>query len=65
VNSPDSATAPFALPADDVLLHWQLDVAVRADELAHGASRGKDHDLQVWLQAEREIMERYPCRAAH
>jgi hypothetical protein len=44
------------LPADDVLLRWQLDVAMRADELARGIPAGRDRDLRVWLQAEREVL---------
>ena len=64
VNLPDSIPASFAPPADDVLLRWQLDVAVRAYELARGGPRGKDQDLQFWLQAEREVLERHSCLAA-
>jgi hypothetical protein len=52
------ALEPPIVPADD--LDWlELQIARRADELCLQAGiRGKD--LEHWLQAEREIMER--CR---
>jgi len=59
----DTVAALSALPADDALLRWQLDVAMRADELARGTPGGKDRDLRVWLQAEQEVWGKH-CSVA-
>ena len=55
----DTVAALSAGPVDDALLRWQLDVAVRADELARGTPGGKDRDLRVWLQAEEEVWDKH------
>lgn len=39
----------------DELLHWEIRVARRADELASRVARGRDEDLRYWLQAEEEV----------
>ncbi len=64
VNTPEQPAAESTTTADELLLRWQLDVAVRADELARGAARGKETDLRVWLQAEQEVWERQTCLGA-
>ena len=43
-------------PASDRLTHWQLRIAQRADQLAAKMARGRDQDLECWLQAEREVL---------
>jgi len=54
-NDPD---VPASAPEDD-LLQLQLEVAQRADELwrTEGGHRGSD--LEFWLRAEREVLERF------
>lgn len=49
---------PLAAPADwdDELFQLELRVARRADELARGNESSRGHDLQIWFQAEREII---------
>lgn len=54
-NDPD---VPASAPEDD-LLQLQMEVAHRADELwrTEGGHRGSD--LEFWLRAEREVLERF------
>jgi hypothetical protein len=42
-------------PDTEVVDELLLRVAQRADQLAHAAERGREHDLEHWLQAEREM----------
>ena len=47
-----------ALSPDDGLLHLQLEIARRADQLARtrGAGFTGETDLNCWLEAEREVL---------
>lgn len=49
---------PKKAPMDEALLRLQLQVAQRADELAHarGASVAPSDDYECWLQAERDVL---------
>ena len=49
---------PQAVSADwdEELFQLELRVARRADELARGNESSRGHDLQIWFQAEREII---------
>lgn len=50
----------FPAMEDQKLLRLQLRIAQRADELAQSrmSERNPDLDLQCWLEAEREILNR-------
>jgi hypothetical protein len=48
---------PATLTWDDELFHLQLRVARRADELSRGSPASRAHDLEIWFQAEREVLE--------
>jgi hypothetical protein len=43
---------------EDELSQLQLQVALRADELWRNSGRGRGSDLEFWLRAEREVMEK-------
>ena len=43
--------------AVDELLLW---VAQRADQLAQKTGPSREHDLENWLQAEEELLARFP-----
>ena len=49
---------PKLVLTDEDLLQLQLEIAQRADELAHerGASRVPSDDYACWLEAERDIL---------
>lgn len=48
----------------DALTQWALRVARRADDLARTTASGRDHDLESWLQAEREMLVDFPANGA-
>jgi hypothetical protein len=57
MNTPESSEeAGLSLPLTDELGQWELRIAQRADQLAAQTERGRDHDLENWLQAEREVL---------
>lgn len=43
-------------PLTDELAQWELRIAQRADQLAAKTERGRNQDLENWLQAEREVL---------
>jgi hypothetical protein len=49
-------------PAEDELLGLELRVAKRADEIAQIGARGLFHDIEHWLQAERDILTEEQAR---
>ena len=53
-NDPDVP----ASEVEDDLLHLQLQVAHRADELWRTDGQGRGSDLEFWFRAEREVLER-------
>jgi hypothetical protein len=40
---------------EDELLGLELRIAKRADEIAQTGATGMDHDIECWLQAERDV----------
>jgi hypothetical protein len=58
MTTPQQTAGEAAVSTEDELLQLQLKVAQRADKLAqeNGSVRGRD--LQHWLQAEQDILER-------
>ncbi|HEX2855235.1 MAG TPA: DUF2934 domain-containing protein [Opitutaceae bacterium] len=57
MNTPElSEETGIILPLTDELAQWELRIAQRADQLAAKTERGRNHDLENWLQAEREVM---------
>ncbi len=61
MNLDNTAAAPAGSDGDD-LLQIEMLIAHRADELSQGAGGGGGTDLIHWIQAEREVLERYLCR---
>jgi hypothetical protein len=53
MNSPSAATWA---PVEHELLALELRVAKRADEIAQPGARGIFHDIEHWLQAERDVL---------
>jgi hypothetical protein len=53
-NDPDVPASDL----EDDLLHLQLQVAHRADELWRTDGQGRGSDLEFWFRAEREVLER-------
>jgi len=41
---------------EDELFGLELRVAKRADEIAQTGARGMSHDVEYWLQAERDVL---------
>jgi hypothetical protein len=59
-NDPDVPASEL----EDDLLHLQLQVAHRADELWRTDGRGRGSELEFWFRAEREVLERRLSMAA-
>ena len=55
MKKPKAAVAAPLVPSSDALLQVQTLIARRADELSSQPDRRRGHDLECWLQAEREI----------
>lgn len=57
MNNPESSEeSGISVPLTDELAQWELRIAQRADQLAATTERGRNHDLENWLQAEREVL---------
>jgi hypothetical protein len=56
----DQSTRGSIARAQDDLLRLEMKIAQRADQLWRNNGRTRGHDLQHWLQAEREIWARIP-----
>ncbi len=62
MKTPEPDTSATAvLNEDDRLLQFELKVAQRADELSQASGSVRGRDLEHWLRAEHEILER--CRS--
>jgi hypothetical protein len=60
MSTQDLGSKIVDISPEDVLLQWEMAVAIRADELARTHPEGKNRDRQVWLQAEQEVLH-CPC----
>ncbi|HVS51160.1 MAG TPA: hypothetical protein VHD62_02300 [Opitutaceae bacterium] len=49
--------APATVSWEEELFALELRVARRADELARGYEASRARDLQVWFEAERELLD--------
>lgn len=49
--------SPSAFPSEDVVLHWLLNVARRADALTIAPQASASEARRVWLRAEWEFFE--------
>ena len=56
-TSNDDPNAPV-VSLDDDLSQLEMQVAHRADELWRNEGQGRGSDLEFWLKAEREVVER-------
>jgi len=58
-------TADTATPSTrDEFQQVQTLIARRADKLSQAGPKGPDHDLETWLQAEREVLGHDPSSAS-
>ena len=64
MNTPDSMTEAQHSYSDDDLLNLQKMTAQRADELSRQNGGKQGSDLEIWLTAEREVLEHYTVPAS-
>jgi hypothetical protein len=56
MNTTEDKNAPAAELTDEALFDLELRICRRADELAKASASNREHSLEYWLQAERDIM---------